>query len=468
LSLIVYAALIASIVVIQRHGLGQALLRVYLPMLLMLPNGFFATTPGHPSFNQAAMVPLFLFTVARLGRTWKPTFLDILMIAFATEVGLSDYLSRGYADAQSLMLAMLTQVMAPYLVARLVIPAERLHVAVGRQWVMLTFIVALIGLFEFKFAFNPFIVYIGRLFPGQMTGWSTTFRHGLPRVAGPYAHAILAGIMMVIAYRVQRWLHDANCWEPRFKWWPGSSWTKAQIITRTLFVAALMTIARGPWIGGIVAAAITMVGGARDRRRALAIAGTVVAIGAIGGFYLMQSYLDIRPGVKMTDSQESAMYRKVLFEQYFDRAMDHAWLGWGLTTWPKVRGMESIDNYFLLLSLQHGVTATVLLMTIMVTSSARLIIAGLREPVGAPTPAFMFAGISVALFVSLGTVYLGEQVLPAYFFMIGWAEGWRQNPKTLVFPGRKGQATSAATPAGHTAAGNSPVRPRGGFRGVIA
>jgi hypothetical protein len=414
-----------------------------------------AVTPGHPNFNQAAMVPLFFMTLVRLKRTWRVSLLDLLMLAFAIEVGLSDFLARGYADAQSLMLAMLTQVIAPYLVARLVIPAEKLHVAVARRWVMITFIVALIGLFEFKFAYNPFIVYIGMFFPGQASGWSTTFRHGLPRVAGPYAHAILAGIMMVIAYRIQSWLQYAGCWEPKFKRWPTSTYSKAQIITAVLFVAALMTIARGPWIGGIVAAAIVAVGKARDRRKALGIAGTIVGLGAIGFFYMMQSYLDIQPGVKMTDSQESAMYRKILFEQYFDKAMDHAWLGWGLTTWPKVRGMESIDNYFLLLSLQHGVSATVLLFSIMVVSSARLMLAGLKEPVGSKSPAFMFSGMSVALFVSLGTVYLGEQVLPAYFFIIGWAEGWRQSPKSLVDPRKKAEGAVV-------------VKAKPAFRGVIA
>ena len=48
----------------------------------------------------------------------------------------------------------LFSVVAPYMVARLVIPAEGLHVAVARRFVILVFAVALIGLFEFRFGYN--------------------------------------------------------------------------------------------------------------------------------------------------------------------------------------------------------------------------------------------------------------------------------------------------------------------------
>jgi hypothetical protein len=52
-------------------------------------------------------------------------------------------------------------------------------------------------------------------------------------------------------------------------------------------------------------------------------------------------------------------------------------------------------------------------------------------------------------------VYLGEQVLPAYFFIIGWAEGWRQSPQSLVDPRKKVDGAVV-------------VKPKPAFRGVIA
>jgi hypothetical protein len=195
-----------------------------------------------------------------------------------------------------------------------------------------------------------------------------------------------------------------------------------------LLVGLLMTVARGPWLGALVAAAVGAVGAARNRRRALWIAGAVLTVGAVGGGMAMADYLDIQPGTVMTMSQESAIYRKVLFEKYLDIALDSAWFGWGLTTWPKVRGMESIDNYYLLLSLMHGVPAMLMLVVMMLGSAAACVRRGLTEAVGSHSPAFAFAGIFVAIFVSLATVYLGEQVLPMLFFTLGWTQGWLRPP----------------------------------------
>lgn len=447
MSLVVYLALIASAVVALRHGPGRALLAVYLPMLLLIPDGFRAITPGlpDPNFSQAAIIPILAVAVLRHGPRWRPVPMDLLIVVFAVWLGFSDYLGRGYADAQNFMFAMLFSVVAPYFVARLVIGAEDLQVAVGRRFVGLVFAVALIGFFEFRFGYNPFHAVIGKFFPGQGTGWVTTFRHGVARVAGPYSHAILAGIMLVTAYRLQRWLQWGGHWEPRFARLPALPWSKAAIITAVLAVGMVMTVARGPWLGALVAVAIVAVGRARNRRRALTIAATVLALGGVLGGAALSSYLDIQPGQMMTMSQESAFYRKVLFEKYLDIALDHAWFGWGLTTWPKVRGMESIDNYYLLISLMHGVPAMLMLVVMLLGSTAQCVRQGLREPVGSHSPLFTFAGIFVAIFVALGTVYLGEQVLPTLFFMLGWAQVALQTSGTGVAQQTRATA-SVATP----------------------
>jgi hypothetical protein len=65
-----------------------------------------------------------------------------------------------------------------------------------------------------------------------------------------------------------------------------------------------------------------------------------------------------------------------------------------------------------------------MLVTMLLGSAAQCVRRGLAEPPGSRSPAFAFAGIFVAVFVALGTVYLGEQVLPTLFFMLGWAQGW--------------------------------------------
>ena len=426
MSLVVYLAFVAAAVVALRHGPGRALLVVYLPVLLLIPDGFRAITPGlpDPNFNQAALIPIVAVALLRYGRSWRPAPMDALIVLFAAWVGTSDYMARGYNDAQNLMFSMLFSVLAPYFVARWVISAEGLDVAVARRFVILVFGVALVGVWEAKFGFNPFHALIGSLFPGQGKGWVTTFRYGLARVAGPYSHAILAGIMLAVAFVLQRWLQSAGHWEARFVRFKALPWPKARVITAVLVLGMLMTVARGPWLGAAVAVAILAVGQAANRRRAMMIAGAVLAVGAVAGAWALNDYLDIKPGAAMSMSQESALYRKVLFEKYFDIALQSAWFGWGLTTWPKVRGMAFIDNYYLLISLMHGVPAMLMLVCMLLGSAVQCVRRGLAEAPGSHSPAFAFAGIFVAVFVALGTVYLGEQVLPTLFFMLGWAQGW--------------------------------------------
>ena len=407
-----------------RRSPGWLFLTLYLPALIFIPDTFHTTTLGIPkmSANQAVIIAIVPFVLLRYARLWRIGLTDCMVFLLVALIAASEYLAAGYKEAQNLTFVMIAAGLAPYLVARLAIPAENLHVATARRIVILMFAVVLISVYEFKFGWNPFLVLVGKLFPGQGTGWVTTFRHGFARFAGPFSHAILAGIIVAIAYRLQRWLQKGGHWEMRFARFPNLPWQKPDIITATLLLGALMTIARGPWIGSLLGALLVMVGESRNRGRwtKIVIAGALI-LGPLGNA-AMDAYLEVAPGMRMTDSQETALYRKELVEKYTDIALDHALLGWGRNTWPKVAGMGSIDNYFLLLSLMHGVLTMLVLVALFVWQTVRLIRRGMADPPGTNSLAFALAGILVAIFVSLVTVYLGEQAIPFFFLIIGWSE----------------------------------------------
>jgi hypothetical protein len=459
LSLIAWLFAVVAAVVAVKHGPARALLVVWIPVLLLVPDAFRAITPGvpDPTSSQAAMVGLLPFVLMRYGSRWRMTFMDLLVLVYAGTVFYSDLIARGYADAQNLMFNMLFSVVGPYFVARLVIKEENLHVQVARRIVIIMFALAVIGLWEAKMGFNPSHAIFGPFFPGQGGGWVTTFRHGLARVAGPFSHAILAGIMMVIAYRIHRWLQWGGHWEPRFTW-VSLPWDKAKVITFMLFLGCVLTVARGPWVGGLIGAMLVMVGRAKDRRKALRLVLVAIGVVCLVGGYGLAQYLDIKPGQVMTMSQESAFYRKELFEKYFDIAVDHAWLGWGLTTWPKVLGMPSIDNYYLLLALMHGIPAMFMLITMMLLGAGQMVSRGMQEPQGSSPLGFTFASIFLAIFISLGTVYMGEQVVPMFFFVLGWAQAWKvTRPQETL----EAQVAASGRPALLVASRTA------GFRGAI-
>lgn len=135
------------------------------------------------------------------------------------------------------------------------------------------------------------------------------------------------------------------------------------------------------------------------------------------------------------------MYRAELTEKYKAIVLDNLWFGWGRNTWPKVGGMVSIDNYYLLLSLMHGLTATLLLVALMGWTMLRCLIRGMKEPARYNSLSFCFLGIMMMMFISLGTVYLGENLIPVFFFVAGWAEGHLQRP----LMSEPSQATDLAT-----------------------
>jgi hypothetical protein len=426
---IIFLAALFPLTIAIRSTVGRAFLLAYLPSLLLLPDTFHTTLNGIPkvSVNQAISVTVLAFVLVRYGRQWKFSVMDFLVLAMVATMSVSEYQAAGYKEAQNLTFVMIASGLAPYLIARLLIPAEKLHMATARQFVILMFAMSILSVYEFRFGVNWFLDAFKPIFPGQGR-WVPTFRYGFARVTGPFAHAILAGIIFIVAYRLQRWLEWGNHWESNFKMFPNLPFGKARIITLVLLLCIVATIARGPWLGGFVGGLILLIGRSKNRS-AMLTKVLLIAVLVLPPVYIgFNSYLDVKPGMVMTMSQESAIYRKELMEKYTDIAIAHLPLGWGRNTWPKVPGMPSIDNYFLLLTLMHGAITTGLFLALFLWSGLRLLRMGMKEPIGTNSLSFTFAGIQIAILVSLVTVYLGEQAIPVTFLVLGWAEAHLQQP----------------------------------------
>jgi hypothetical protein len=89
--------------------------------------------------------------------------------------------------------------------------------------------------------------------------------------------------------------------------------------------------------------------------------------------------------------------------------------------------MPSIDNYYLLLSLMHGFIASGLLLCMLLVMPFRLLRNGLRyaplRPLGSSL-SFTLLGIYVGILFSLATVYIGGNVLPVFYLLVGFTEGY--------------------------------------------
>jgi hypothetical protein len=136
----------------------------------------------------------------------------------------------------------------------------------------------------------------------------------------------------------------------------------------------------------------------------------------------LDAYTTPKDGQEISGEAKTMLYRKELVERYKEFMYQKMWTGWGLSTRPKIKGMESVDNAFLGMALQHGILAPILFIIIFLTAIISQVRFGLRAPPGEPPIGFTFAGIYLAAFVSFATVYMGSQTEPMMFLLLGWGE----------------------------------------------
>jgi hypothetical protein len=438
-----------AIVWIARRSPRQAYLDVYLFSLFLLPGWCRFIAPGtpDPTFYEAAILPIAAVSIFPLVRRWKLSFIDLLVFAFAAQIGYSEYANAGYKEAQNLLFDMIAAGVLPYMLAKgfLTTTGDRVRFAKRIVWYL-----AILTVFfacEFRFGYNPFRLVFDRFFPGQGDGWVTTFRYGLARTAGPFGHAILAGVVFLVGLHLQRWLENSGHWERTFAKFNLPCVTKARVLSVTLFLGIAMTMVRGPQIGAVLAAAVCAIGsGPNPRRRARWVLLAILAIGIPAGIAGYQ-YASVGREAATTASQESAAYRKELIDKYVDIAKERSLLGWGRNGWPKVAGMPSIDNYYLLLSLMHGVTATALLALLIITLITKLLRNGIEtgqlKPAGSSL-SFRLAGIYTGFAFAILTVYMGDNVIPIFFTLTGFTDSYLQcgGDRTLLLSASQPATTS--------------------------
>lgn len=440
---VVFVALIACVWVLVRHGVEKAFLWVWIPFFLGLPFSFWVNIPGlpDPNFMQAAILPL-LFVVlkdrmprARFGR------MEVLLLAYMGWRVFADFTSRGYSDAQNYGFYLATCVAGPYLLGRYVIDGRRMDIETGRMFVLVFLVFFPCFLFEARFWVSPAFKLLSPLFPDASSGLS--MRYGIARTAGTFEHPILACIMVVIVYRMHRWLAWTGSWDgPQPGLWASLQKMLARMrlslstgITIVLILMAAMTISRGPWIGAAAGAALALCGNHRRRGRMLALMGAALAIAAVAGSVVLDAYITPREGEILSGEAQTMLYRKVMVERYQEFLLERQWFGWGLTGVPKIPGMESLDNAFFLMALQHGVFAPALFVLIFAYAIASALKFGLKAAPGSAPLGFTFFGVYVMCFISFATVYMGAQTEPMLFLLLGWGEGLKY---------RKAEATDAS------------------------
>ena len=411
----------------------RAFLNVYIPVLLLLPSYYNLNLPGipDPNFQSAVIVPIFIIWLIRGHPGWRLSFSDVLVFSYAFSIAFSEYLNAGYKFAQNFVAnEVISAVIFPYILAKSLIEPAGLREEVAKRIVIVLLIVAVLSAYQ-SVTLSDYTLWqkvLGRFFGGGQ-GWrlDTQYRWGLPRAMGPYGHAILAGIVMVVGYRIQRWLEWSQAWPPRLRqlrWLPIST---DRLFTLGLFVGALMTLVRGPLSGAVVAAVVLIFGRSKQRWLFFFIVmggAIIIGIPAVSWFI---GYASIDPGAAQDTNQATVAYRWQLVVNYIDVATERMVWGWGRLGWPKVGGQKSIDNHLLLLFLRHGLTGLSLFVTIFLVMMTRLFFHSMLQPLAKPPGSsfgFTLLSLYVVIFWSIATVWLGGQTAPLFFLIVGWTDGY--------------------------------------------
>jgi hypothetical protein len=419
------------------QSLESALIGVYLPVLMLIPDNFSLPIDGlpDPNFSQCAILPIGLAVCwkAVFRREWKFSVLDFFVFAYVAWQFISDFYNVGYGDAQNLSFDVVTLCLLPYVCGKALIEATGSRTQFARRFVWLLFVVSLLSVYEFKMGISLFRPAIGRFFPGQTSGWYTQIRWGFGRIAGPYGHAILMGSILAAGFLLCRWLSRSGQWERQFRWLGEVPLTKSQVITGGLLAATVMTLSRGPWLGAACGMALASLGTSADRPRTLKRVTLLLVVGGVlvysgGKAYISNPQSNNSASLAPPSNAEevqSAAYRAVLLVQYTTIAMERPVWGWGRAHWPRIPGMSSIDNNYLYIALNCGFVGTGLFVAILLAASARLFVTGFfDEGMAQEERAFRFTllGVIAAIAISTATVFLGSQLYPLLYLFLGWAD----------------------------------------------
>jgi O-antigen ligase len=192
------------------------------------------------------------------------------------------------------------------------------------------------------------------------------------------------------------------------------------ILAGALAAGLLMTISRGPWLAAAIGLALATVPRMMsDWKRGLQWVLLLVLVGGLAWAGLTRYSDPHQPLSALAEDQISVAYRAELYDHYRPFLEARPWVGYGTITWPRVYGMRSVDNAYLQLALSYGLAGLVPFVLMLLLVGGRLLVAALA---GKPL-LWALLGVEALFVVNMLSVFLGNQLWPLLFVVLGWSEG---------------------------------------------
>jgi hypothetical protein len=427
-----------SFFLVWRGRIETAFLSVYLPCLLLLPDNYALRIPHLPPFSAAefALIPLGLVGFSRLIRSGSFALMDILVVLYTASVSLSEILhGRVINDAIFFAMTSFVSMVLAYMAGRKLIEPD-LRFATMRRFVVLVLMDGPLGLYEWKMGSSLYGTFGERFLGISTVAESVQLRGGHGRMGTVFNGGEPAGIAFAMTYCLNAWLVYLRRVKAHVDL--GKTLTKLQkyhVPGMLLLLYLWLTQSRGPLIALGAGFLILQIPRFKNTKLMTSLVAVLLAGGYIATSAYFASYTNVSDPSTLTEQQGSALYRRDMNEAYAPIAEAGGWTGWGLG-FKSVRGMNSIDNNYLLVHLSAGLLGYSLFVLI-VWENIRVLLMRSWKFESARDRAFVFSMLAAmtVLWLTLLTVFLGGQLPQISFLLLGWIQS--------MVPGKAATSTAA-------------------------
>lgn len=401
----------------------------YLPILMLLPQIFTYHINRIPdvSFAQTAIIPIFVIGLLTRIHRWKWSVTDFILLIFFVEMIYSEYDAEGIGSAAQLTTNLLTNMIFPYALAKILIHPAGYTISFAKTIVLLMYINVCLSLYEQRFMVNPYVQFFQHFFPNQGFEWPSIERYGLVRISGPFVQPILFAVGCSVAFFLNIWLMRNGYWGIHYRYIPDLPIGKGWLFGIVIFLGLVFTFSRGPLLSLFLGFLFVGIGLSKYPWPSLVMRLAIFTVACLFISQVYEFYSGIGTGLATSDQAMTLSYRTELIDKYTEITWQKPWFGWGANSWPKVANTVSIDNQYLWLTLKHGFLATWIYGILMINIILRLLKRGFilhLEYTRERTLDFTFLGLFLMIIFSFATVYMGLQLEPLFFLIIGWIEGY--------------------------------------------
>lgn len=405
---------------VQEKRPQEVFIYLFIPMLFFIPVHYDTkVVPGIPelSFWSAALLPVFFVWAFRDGMEgYHYTFMDVLIVVHLLLIFISQAHNSSYKPGQKLFFNELTARLIPYLMVKGIFLNVEDRLKLLKSMVVCASIVAFFNCLEFRLWFNIFDDILRRIWPHSVPYGSPMKRGGFRRAAGSLSHPICAGMFFLMMAPIAIWLTKLKHFVKK---------RMGLVMSLLCVLGVYVSISRAPMMGMVLTVAILSFGWTKYR----VIVGTVYAvifvILCVTVVPKFIAYVSVTRAEAETEDQRNAAYRNELLSEYKPIIAEKPLLGWGRGGAPVVKGLDSVDNEYLCIVLQHGKLTNYAFIACLVWPFFRVLayLMGTKHDDPDAMLAWCMLGGLIGAAFTLTTVYIGTQTVQMLYMLIGMIEG---------------------------------------------